>query len=105
MPIQRAIWTVGAEPKPLTTTRCPANGFWTGRRDAGEVRGVRRPLPRFQLAQWTTRTPQKTALPAPARLEHVLRQESGKDRCVRAVRELSQAFELAVPHAESVPHP
>jgi type I restriction enzyme R subunit len=27
-----------------------------------------------------------------------LAQENGKERCVRAVRELSQAFALAVPH-------
>jgi len=34
----------------------------------------------------------------PAAQEHVLAQENGKERCVRAVRELSQAFSLAVPH-------
>ena len=33
----------------------------------------------------------------PAALEHVLAQEDGKDRCTAAVRELSQAFALAVP--------
>lgn len=31
-------------------------------------------------------------------LEHILAQENGKDRCMRAVRELSRAFALAVPH-------
>ena len=35
-------------------------------------------------------------------MEHVLAQENGKTRCLRAVRELSQAFALAVPHPETV---
>lgn len=35
-------------------------------------------------------------------MEHVLAQENGKDRCVTAVRELSQAFALSVPHPETV---
>jgi hypothetical protein len=30
----------------------------------------------------------------PPAQEHILRQENGKDRCLRAVRELSQAFAL-----------
>ncbi|MCA3218753.1 MAG: DUF3387 domain-containing protein, partial [Burkholderiales bacterium] len=34
--------------------------------------------------------------------EHILAQEQGKDRCVSAVRELSQAFALAVPHTEAL---
>ena len=38
----------------------------------------------------------------PAALEHILAQENGKDRCVQAVRELSQAFALAVPHEEAI---
>ena len=38
----------------------------------------------------------------PLAQERILQQESGKDRCVRSVRELSQAFSLAVPHAESL---
>ena len=37
----------------------------------------------------------------PAAQEHILAQENGKDRCLQAVRELSQAFALAVPHAET----
>ena len=32
-------------------------------------------------------------------------QEDGKARCLKAVRELSQAFALAVSHRETVPHP
>jgi type I restriction enzyme R subunit len=38
----------------------------------------------------------------PAAQEHILAQESGKERCVGAVRELSQSFALAVPHAEAL---
>ena len=38
----------------------------------------------------------------PAAQEHVLAQENGKERCLTAVRALSQAFALAVPHAEAI---
>ena len=38
----------------------------------------------------------------PAAQEHILAQDNGKNRCVRAVRELSQAFALAVPHDEAL---
>ena len=38
----------------------------------------------------------------PGAQEHILAQEDGKERCLRAVRELSQAFALAVPHEEAM---
>ena len=38
----------------------------------------------------------------PGAQEHILAQENGKERCLRAVRELSQAFALAVPHEETI---
>ena len=38
----------------------------------------------------------------PAAQEHILAQEDGKDRLLHAVRELSQAFALAVPHDEAL---
>ena len=38
----------------------------------------------------------------PAALEHILAQEDGKDRCTTAVRELSQAFALAVPNPDAL---
>ena len=38
----------------------------------------------------------------PAAQEHILAQENGKERCLRAVRQLSQAFALAVPHEEAI---
>ncbi len=52
----------------------------------------------FDWSAWTTGTaPERLGLP-PAAQEHVLAQEDGKERCLNAVRELSQAFALAVPH-------
>ncbi len=56
----------------------------------------------FDWSKWTTGTPQERLGLLPAAQEHILKQESGKDRCVRAVRELSQAFALAVPHGEAL---
>jgi type I restriction enzyme R subunit len=56
----------------------------------------------FDWSQWTSGTPQERLGLLPAAQEHILQQESGKDRCLRAVRELSQAFALAVPHAEAL---
>ena len=51
--------------------------------------------------RWTTGTPQERLGLLPAAQEHVLAQEDGKERCLNAVRELSQAFALAVPHPET----
>jgi type I restriction enzyme R subunit len=56
----------------------------------------------FDRTRWTAGTPQERLGLLPAAQEHVLKQENGKDRCVRAVRELSQAFALAVPHEEAL---
>ena len=56
----------------------------------------------FDWSIWTTGTPQQRLGLLPPAQEHILRQENGKDRCLRAVRELSQAFALAVPHAEAL---
>ncbi|GAB4339198.1 MAG: type I restriction endonuclease subunit R [Dehalococcoidia bacterium] len=52
----------------------------------------------FDRSKWTTGTPQERLGLLPVALEHILAQENGKDRCMRAVRELSRAFALAVPH-------
>ena len=38
----------------------------------------------------------------PAAQEHILAQENGKDRCIQAVRDLSRAFALAVPHEDAM---
>jgi type I restriction enzyme R subunit len=56
----------------------------------------------FDRSRWTSGTPQERLGMLPAAQEHILAQENGKDRCVRAVRELSQAFALAVPHEEAL---
>ena len=55
----------------------------------------------FDWTKWTTGTPQERLTLLPAAQEQVLAQEDGKDRCLNAVRELSQAFALAVPHTET----
>ena len=55
----------------------------------------------FDWSLWTTGTPQERLGLLPTAQDHVLVQENGKDRCLAAVRELSQAFALAVPHAET----
>ncbi|HWO88001.1 MAG TPA: DUF3387 domain-containing protein, partial [Gemmatimonadales bacterium] len=56
----------------------------------------------FDRAKWITGTPMERLALLPAAQEHILAQENGKERCVRAVRELSQAFALAVPHEEAL---
>jgi type I restriction enzyme R subunit len=56
----------------------------------------------FDRSKWTTGSPQERLGVLPAAQEHVLRQENGKERCVQAVRELSKAFALAVPHDEAL---
>ena len=52
----------------------------------------------FDWSKWTTGTPAERLSLIPHAQEHILVQESGKDRCLQTVRELSQAFALAVPH-------
>ena len=55
----------------------------------------------FDRSLWTSGTAQQRLGLLPAAQEHILAQENGKDRCLAAVRELSQAFALAVPHEEA----
>ncbi len=52
-------------------------------------------------SKWTEGVPQERLGLLPAAQEHILAQEDGKERCLNAVRELSQAFALAVPHDET----
>jgi type I restriction enzyme R subunit len=56
----------------------------------------------FAWSRWTSGTPQDRLSLLPAAQEHILAQEDGKARYLRAVTELSQAFALAVPHAEAL---
>ena len=56
----------------------------------------------FDWGPWTSGGPGERLALIPAAQEHVLAQEDGKDRCLTAVRELSQAFALAVPRDEAL---
>ena len=51
----------------------------------------------FDWSSWKGTPAQKLSLLPPAQ-EHILKQERGKDRLLKAVTELTQAFALAVPH-------
>ena len=55
----------------------------------------------FDWSKWTEGAPQERLGLLPAAQEHILAQEDGKERCLNSVRELSQAFALAVPHDET----
>ena len=56
----------------------------------------------FDRSRWTTGTPAERLGLLPAAQAHILAQDYGKERCLRAVRELSQAFALAVPHEDAL---
>ena len=59
----------------------------------------------FDWSKWTTGAPaERLGWSRPAQ-EHILAQENGKDRCVAAVRDLSQAFALGGATRGDVPHP
>ncbi len=56
----------------------------------------------FDWSRWVTGTPGQRLSLLPTAQEHILTQEDGKNRLLRAVTELSQAFALAVPHEEAI---
>jgi type I restriction enzyme R subunit len=56
----------------------------------------------FDRSSWLSGTPAQRLSLLPLALEHVLAQRDGKERLLKIVRELSQAFALAVPHAEAM---
>ena len=56
----------------------------------------------FDRSAWVTGTPQERLSLLPAAQEHILAQENGKDRWIQAVRDLSRAFALAVPHEDAI---
>ncbi len=56
----------------------------------------------FDWSRWKTGTPEEWLSLIPAAQEHVLALEDGKNRLLAAVRDLSQAFALAVPHEEAL---
>ena len=56
----------------------------------------------FDWAPWVSGTPRDRLSVLPRAQEHILAQQDGKARLLRAVTELSQAFALAVPHEEAL---
>lgn len=56
----------------------------------------------FDWCAWTSASPAARLSVLPAAQEHVLAQESGKERLLQVVTELSKAFALAVPHEEAI---
>ena len=56
----------------------------------------------FTWTAWVSGTPQARLSLLPAAQEHILAQNDGKTRLLRAVTELSQAFALSVPHEDAL---
>ncbi len=56
----------------------------------------------FDWSKWVSGTPGERLRLLPPAQEHVLGQPEGKERFLRVVQDLSQAFALAVPHKEAL---
>ncbi len=56
----------------------------------------------FDWGAWTSGTPAAKLSLLPAAQEHVLSQNDGKNRVLKAVTDLSKAFALAVPHEAAI---
>ena len=56
----------------------------------------------FDWTQWSHMSADEREALLPAAQDHILAQENGKDRCLKSVRELSQAFALSVPHEAAI---
>ncbi|KAB3543724.1 MAG: type I restriction endonuclease subunit R, partial [ANME-2 cluster archaeon] len=56
----------------------------------------------FDHSEFFTGTPKERMNLIPAAMEHILKQDDGKERCLRYVTELSMAFALAVPHDDAL---
>lgn len=56
----------------------------------------------FGWSTWVTGTAAQKLGLLPNAQEHILKQQDGKDRLVKAVADLSKAFALAVPHEEAI---
>jgi len=56
----------------------------------------------FDWSLWIAGTPAQKLGLLPNAQEHILKQEDGKNRLLRAVSDLSKAFALAVPHDEAI---
>ncbi|MGH8678613.1 MAG: type I restriction endonuclease subunit R [Burkholderiales bacterium] len=57
---------------------------------------------KFNWSRWNTGTPQQRLSLLPAAQEHILTQQDGKARLLKAVTDLSRAFALAVPHEDAL---
>jgi len=56
----------------------------------------------FDRSLWAKGTTQERLGLLPAALEHILKQQDGKKRLIDAVRDLTRAFALAVPHPDAL---
>jgi type I restriction enzyme R subunit len=56
----------------------------------------------FNWSAWVTGTPAQKLGLLPNAQEHILKQQDGKNRLIKAVGDLSKAFALAVPHDEAM---
>lgn len=56
----------------------------------------------FDRSNWISGSSTERLSLLPIAQEHILEQENGKERLIQSVRELSQAFALAVPHDEAI---
>ena len=56
----------------------------------------------FDRSPWTSGKPAERIALLPFALEHVLSQENGKDRILKAAGDLTKAFALAVPNEEAI---
>jgi type I restriction enzyme R subunit len=56
----------------------------------------------FDWSAWTTGTSVRKLSLLPSAQEHILKQQDGKNRLIKAVGDLSKAFALAVPHDEAM---
>jgi type I restriction enzyme, R subunit len=56
----------------------------------------------FDWSAWKTGTAAQRLSVLPSAQEHILAQEDGKNRLLKSVTELSQAFALAVPHSDAL---
>jgi type I restriction enzyme, R subunit len=56
----------------------------------------------FDWSKWVAGTPAERLGLLPPAQEHILAQEDGKTRLLRAVQDLSQAFALSVPHEKAL---
>ena len=87
----------GSPLEPLTKTQAEAAVLLLERAEI--CRGL---FHGFNHSKWITGVAQERLALLPEAQEHILAQENGKDRLLRAVTDLSFAFALAVPHEQAL---